>query len=170
MFFFVGGLLNNPSEMMAIGIAVGFVLIIIVSQIVILFVGCFYKRRQNKKSRSRSPSFRTLYSLDTASVRSESIRRSYRAYNRDVDLKLNIIEIDECPNNNTDSSSGPQTVDNHSSSNADSSSAPQTESIHSSNNTDSSLALQTEDNHTSQPPSGDSVASNVQVDVHPTDH
>ena len=86
-------------------------------------------------------------------MRSESIRRSYRAYNRDVDLKLNIIEIDEYPSSNINSSSAPQTEDNHMSSNAD-----------------SSLALQTEDNHTSQPPGGDSVASNVQVDVHPTDH
>ena len=74
-----------------------------------------------------------------------------------IDLKLDIIEIDECPNNNTNSSSGPQTENIHSSSNADSSSAPQTENIHSSTNTDSSLALQTEDNHTSQQPSGDSV-------------
>ena len=146
---------------MAIGIAVGFVLIIIVSQIFILLVGCFYKRRQNKKSRSRSPSFRTLYSLDTASMRSESIRRSYRAYNRDVDLKLNIIEIDECPNSNTNSSSAPQTEDNQTSNNTDSSLVLRTEDNHTS---------QTEDNHTSQPPVGDSVASNVQVDVHPTDH
>ena len=121
--------------MMAIGIAIGFVLIIIVSQIIIVAVGCIYRRKQNNKSRSRSSSFRTLYSLDTASVRSESIRRSYRVYNRDVDLKLNIIEVDECPNNNNDSSSVPHT----------------------------------QDNHTCQPSSGDSVSTNIQVDVHSTD-
>ena len=96
-------LLKNTSEMMAIGIAVAFVLIIFIIQIIIVTVGCIYRRRQNK-SHSRSSSFKTLYSLDTASMRSESIRRSYRL-NRDnqVDLKLNIIEVDECPNNNSSS-------------------------------------------------------------------
>ena len=130
--------------MIAIGIAVGFVLIIIVSQIIIVTVGCIYRRRQNNKSHSRSSSFRTLYSLDTASVRSESIRRSYRLYNREqVDLKLNIIEVDECPNNNDSSSSVPHD-------------------------------LTQDNNHTCQPmqPSnGDSVSrsTNIQVDVHSID-
>ena len=89
--------IENTSEVMAIGIAVGFVLVLIVLQIVIVFVGCAYRRR-HKQSRSRSSSFRTLYSLDTASVRSESIRRSHRLYSREnchIDLKLNIIEVDE---------------------------------------------------------------------------
>lgn len=93
--------------MMVIGIAVGFVLIIIVIQIIIVTVGCIYKSRRNK-SRSRSSSFKTLYSLDTASVRSESIRRSHRLYSREncqLDLKLNIIEVDECANNDLSSSS-----------------------------------------------------------------
>lgn len=122
--------------MMAIGVAVGFVLILIVVQIIIVTVGCIYRRRQNKP-RSRSSSFRTLYSLDTASVRSESIRRSYRLYNREnVDLKLNIIEVDECPSNSNNSSSMP----------------------HSQNN------------HTCQPSNSDSVPSNVEVDIHPTEH
>ena len=100
--------------MMAIGIAVAFVLIICVIQIIIVIVGCIYKRIHNK-SNSRSSSFKTLYSLDTASMRSESIRRSYRL-NRDnqVDLKLNIIEVDECPSgNNNNSSSEPHDENNH---------------------------------------------------------
>jgi len=99
-------LIENTSEVMAIGIAVGFVLVLIVLQIVIVLVGCAYRRR-HKQSRSRSSSFRTLYSLDTASVRSESIRRSHRLYSREncqIDLKLNIIEVDE---NNCSSSSAP---------------------------------------------------------------
>lgn len=99
--------------MIAVGIAIGFLLTIIVTQIFIVIVGCICRRRQNKP-RSRSLSFRTLYSLDTASVRSESIRRSYRLYNREqVDLKLNIIEVDECPSDNKDSSSVPHNEDNH---------------------------------------------------------
>ena len=106
LFLCIDSLLNNTSEMMAIGIAVGFVLIIIVIQIIIVTVGCIYRSRRNK-SRSRSSSFKTLYSLDTASVRSESIRRSHRLYSREncqLDLKLNIIEVDECTNNDSSSS------------------------------------------------------------------
>ena len=90
-------LIENTSEVMAIGIAICFVLVLIVLQVVIVFVGCAYRRR-HKQSRSRSSSFRTLYSLDTASVRSESIRRSNRLYSREncqIDLKLNIIEVDD---------------------------------------------------------------------------
>ena len=169
--------------MMAIGIAIGFVLIIIVSQIIIVTVGCIYKRRQNKKSRARSLSFRTLYSLDTASVRSESIRRSYRLYNRDqVDLKLNIIEVDECPNSNNDTSLVPHTQDDHTcqpSSNNDSSSLPHDHTQDSltcqlSSNGDSLQDHSVDSNHTCQPmqpSSNDSVArsTNIQVDVHSTD-
>lgn len=108
---------------MAIGIAVVFVLVIIVIQIIIVIVGCIYRRKQDK-SRSRSPSFRTLYSLDTASMRSESIRRSYRFYNRkNVDLKLNIVEVDdECPSNSNDSSSSAS--HNHASQPSNSDSVP----------------------------------------------
>lgn len=185
-FLCVDGLLDNTSEMMAIGIAIGFVLIIIVSQIIIVTVGCIYKRRQKNKSRSRSLSFRTLYSLDTASVRSESIRRSYRLYNREqVDLKLNIIEVDECPNNNDDSSSVPHTQDNNNHtcqllSNNDSSSLPHDHpqdslSCQLSSNNDSPYDQSQDSNHTCQsmqPSSDDSVArytTNIQVDVHSTD-
>ena len=114
-FLCVDNLLERTSEMIAIGIAVSFVLTLIIIQIIIVMVGCMYKKRQNK-SRSQSSSFRTLYSLDTASVRSESIRRSHRLYNRDqIDLKLNIIEVDECPDNSNDNTSSTvpnsQTID-----------------------------------------------------------
>ena len=181
-FLCVDGLLQNTGEMMAIGIAIGFVLIIIVSQIIIVTVGCTYKRRQNKKSRARSLSFRTLYSLDTASVRSESIRRSYRLYNREqVDLKLNIIEVDECPNSNNDSSSVSHIQDNHDmcqlSSNNDSSSLPHdhtqdnlTCQLSSNNDSPQDQSLDGDTCQPVQPLSDDSVArSTIQVDVHSTD-
>jgi len=116
-FVFVDNLLENTSEMMAIGVAVGFVLIIIIIQVIIVSVGCIYRSRRNK-SRSRSSSFKTLYSLDTASVRSESIRRSNRLYNREncqLDLKLNIIEVDECTNNDSSSSAAPHSQIDHAS-------------------------------------------------------